>query len=212
LAFGPVAIYLLLLGAVNLFRRPFLVSGTRDTAALGLAVSGLFIVGPVELFFPLAASIRFGPHVWVVWCFLIVLFALCLVLVLLSIRPRLVIYNISTDELRPVLADVATQLDAKARWAGDSLAIPALGIQLHMEGYAFMRNVALVSVGWSQSHEGWQRLEAALGPALQQLEVPRNRCGIAFLTAGFLMGIGLMVAAARGPLALAQSLFEMLRL
>ena len=32
LALGPVAIYLLLLGAVNLSRRPLLVSGVRDAA------------------------------------------------------------------------------------------------------------------------------------------------------------------------------------
>ena len=31
-ALGPVAIYLLLVGTLNLFRRPFLVSGTRDAA------------------------------------------------------------------------------------------------------------------------------------------------------------------------------------
>ncbi|MEI7903478.1 MAG: hypothetical protein WCK89_24835, partial [bacterium] len=52
LAFGPVAIYAVLLGAINLLRRPFAVSGTRDAAALGLAVSGLVIVGPIELFLP----------------------------------------------------------------------------------------------------------------------------------------------------------------
>ena len=34
-ALGPVAVYLLLLGAVNLSRRPLLVSGVRDAAALG---------------------------------------------------------------------------------------------------------------------------------------------------------------------------------
>ena len=39
LALGPVAVYLLLLGMLNSFRRPFLVSGTH-TATLGLAVSG----------------------------------------------------------------------------------------------------------------------------------------------------------------------------
>jgi hypothetical protein len=209
MAFGPVSIYLLLLGSINLFRRPFLVSGTRDTAALGLAVSGLFVVGPIELFFPLAASIRFGPYVW---GFLILLYALCLLLVLLSLRPRLVIYNVSTDELRPVLAELVTELDSDARWAGACLAVPALGIQLHMEGHATMRNVSLASVGRKQSHEGWQRLELALAPALARLEVPRNRRGLGFIIAGVMMGITLLLAVARDPHAVAQSLFEMLRL
>jgi hypothetical protein len=204
-----VAIYLLLLGAINLFRRPFMVSGTRDMAVLCLAVSGLLIVGPIELFFPLAASIRFGPFVWM---FLVLLYALCVILVLLSMRPRLVIYNISVSQLRPILEKVATQLDANAGWAGDSLSIPSLAVQLHMETYAVMRNVALVSVGWSQSHEGWRRLELALASELAQAEVPRNRCGIAFLVAGLLVGTGLMLAVARDPHAVAQSLFDMLRL
>ena len=84
-ALGPVAVYLLLIGAVNLLRRPFVVSGTRDAAAMGLAVSGLVIVGPVELFFPIEAAIRFGSLVWLL---LVALYGLTLVLVLLTLRPR----------------------------------------------------------------------------------------------------------------------------
>ena len=60
-ALGPVAIYLVMLGALNLSRRSLLVTGTRDAAALGLAVSGLIIVGPLELFFPDVAVSRLGP-------------------------------------------------------------------------------------------------------------------------------------------------------
>ena len=91
LAFGPLAIYLLLVGAINLSGRPFLVSGSRDMAAMGLAVSGLVMVGPVQLFYPLAASMRYGLLIWV---FLVGLYVMVLVLVLLLVRPRLVIYNI----------------------------------------------------------------------------------------------------------------------
>ena len=103
LAMGPVAIYLLLLGTVNMFRRPFLVSGGRDTAALGLAISGLIIVGPVELLFPVSASVSFGT--FTVWTCLIALYGLCLVFTLLMLRPRLVVYNILPDEFRPILAE-----------------------------------------------------------------------------------------------------------
>jgi hypothetical protein len=101
LALGPVAIYLLLLGAINFSRRPFLVSGTRDAAVLGLAVSGLMIVGPLELFVPIHAVLRFGPYVW---GFLILLYAMGLTLLLLFSRPRLVVYNVNAQELRPILA------------------------------------------------------------------------------------------------------------
>ena len=209
LALGPVAVYLLLIGAINLFRRPFLVSGTRDAAALGLAVSGLVIVGPVELFFPMTASLRFGPFVWVL---LVTLYALSLVLVLLVLRPRLVIYNISRDELRPILAELVAELDAEARWAGDSLVLPNLGIQLHVDGLPAMRNVSLAAAGSTQSHQGWRRLEMALGAALGRLEVTRNPQAIALLSAGGLLALAVILAISWDPQAVAQSLFDMLRL
>ena len=64
---------------------------------------------------------------------------MCVVLWLLLLRPRLVIYNISADKLRPILADVVGQFDGDARWAGDSLAIPGLGVQLYMDNFAPLR-------------------------------------------------------------------------
>ncbi len=47
IALGPLAAYLLLLGAVNLSSRPFLTNGARDTAALGIGILGFAIVGPM---------------------------------------------------------------------------------------------------------------------------------------------------------------------
>ena len=209
LALGPVAIYVSLIGAINTFRRPFLVSGTRDTAALALAVSGLVIVGPVELFFPLAASFRFGAFIWVL---LAALYALCVVLVLLLSRPRLVIYNISNDELRPILSSVVADLDPEARWAGDSLSLPNLGVQLHVDGLTAMRNVSLNSIGPKQHQPGWLRLEQALEAALSRMEVPRNSQSISLIAAGGLLILAVILAIAFDPQAVAQSLFDVLRI
>ena len=64
LALGPLAIYLLLLGAINLSRRPFLITGARDLAALGVAVAGLVVVGPVELLLPEDAIHVYQSYVW----------------------------------------------------------------------------------------------------------------------------------------------------
>jgi hypothetical protein len=209
LALGPVAVYVLLLGALNLSRRAFLVTGTRDAAALGLAVSGLVVVGPIELFFPDAAAVRFGPYVWVL---LVAFYALCLVLVLLLLRPRLIVYNISADQLRPILADLVVQLDSGARWAGDSLVLPGLGVQLHVDSLTAMRNASLSSVGPNQNHQGWRKLEAALRNALTQVEVGRNPRGLTLVCAGVLIASSLVLAIAHDPQAVAQALFDMLRL
>ena len=212
LALGPVAIYLMVIGAINMFRRPFLVTGGRDAAALGLAVSGLVIVGPAELFFPVNASLRFEPFPWVVWILLVALYALCVVLVVLLMRPRLVIYNVSRDELRPILADLVAELDPEARWAGDSLALPNVGIQLYVDGLAAMRNVSLSAVGADQSHQGWRRLEQALAAALSRLEVSRNPHALSLFSAGALLALSVVLAMAYDPQAAAQSLLDMLRL
>ncbi len=209
---GPVAVYLLLLGAINLSRRPFLVSGTRDAAALGLAVSGLVLVGPFELFFPNAAAIRFEPYSWIVWILLVALYAMLLVLVLLLLRPRLIVYNIAIDELRPILADLVTRLDSEARWAGDSLVLPTMGVQLHLDGLATMRNVSLVANGPNQNQAGWKHLENALRDAIANFQVVRNPRALGLISAGLLIVVGLILAIARNPQEVAHALLDMLRL
>ena len=39
-AFGPLAVYLLLLGAINQSGRPLVVTGSRETVSLGLRSLG----------------------------------------------------------------------------------------------------------------------------------------------------------------------------
>ncbi|MEX2561248.1 MAG: hypothetical protein WD403_15100, partial [Pirellulales bacterium] len=129
-ALGPLAIYLLLLGAINLSRRPFLVTGGRDLAALGVAVSGMMLVGPIELLLPEDAVNLYRAYVWLL---AIVMYSLCLSLAVLVSRPRLTIYNMTVDELRPVLAGAIDVLDPDARWAGSSLSLPRLHVELHLE-------------------------------------------------------------------------------
>jgi len=209
LALGPAAIYFLMIGAINLSRRPFLVTGTRDAAALGLALSGFLLVGPIELFFPGALAVRFGPFVWLL---MLAFYAMCLVLILLLLRPRLVIYNISVDQLRAVLAQLVDQLDTDARWAGDSLVLPGLGVQLHIDNLSLLRNVSLVATGPHQDYLGWRRLELALRAALSRVEVARNRRGAILVGVGVVVVLWLIAAIAHDPQAVAQALLDVLQL
>ena len=64
----------------------------------------MVLVGPIELFRPEAAIAEFGGYVWL---FLLVFYWLWVWLAVLVARPRLVVYNISAEELRPVLAEAA---------------------------------------------------------------------------------------------------------
>ena len=138
------------------------------------------------------------------------LFTLCLMLMLLNLRPRLVIYNVSMDQLRPILAEVVERLDPEARWAGDCLYLPGLGIQFHMEGTGWMRNVSFVSAGPKQDYHGWARLDAEMTLALRGVQTPWNVAGLFMLATGNALTIGLALAIVRDPQAIARTVFELL--
>ncbi|MBN2581164.1 MAG: hypothetical protein JXB10_19440 [Pirellulales bacterium] len=192
LVVGPIAVYLLMLGALNLSRRPFLVSGGRDMAALALAVTGLMIVGPFSLFLSGRSIDYFGSWIWVM---ILALYALLATMGILLARPRLVIYNISADRLRPILAEVVSHLDAEARWAGDSIALSNLGVQLTIDNFSPLKNISLKAVGNGQDYPGWRRLEHALADALTEETGRPNPRGLTLLFTGLLLltGLGLMI-------------------
>jgi hypothetical protein len=208
IALGPLAMYFLVLGAINLSSRPFLTTGTRDISALGLAICGFVAAGPMELFLPERAAAEFGAGVWLL---LLTLYFLGLLLVVLTLRPRLVLYNITIEQLRPALADVVTRLDSEARWAGDSLTMPQLGVQLHVEPLVMLKNVQLLSAGSNQNFAGWRKLEAELALALRKVRGTPNPYGVSLLSFGLFLGIMITYWLARDPVAVQQALNELLR-
>ncbi len=208
IALTPLALYFLLLGLMNLSRRPKLLTGARDTAVLGLALSGLVAAGPMELFMPEAAAMRFHSYVWAL---LATFYLLCLSLVVLVMRPRLVVYNVSVDQLRPILANIVDDLDSEARWAGDSLVLPQLGVQLCLEQSELLRNAQLVSSGARQSLAGWRRLELALAAALQTSVGSRNPQGFALVFAGLAMSAAIAFSVSQDSQQMAQLLRVLFR-
>lgn len=205
IALVPLAAYCLVLGSLNARRRPFLTSGGADLAALGAALTGLVLIGPIELFRPERPSAEYGSYVWL---FLLLLYWLCLWLTVLLARPRLVVYNISGEELRPLLAETARTIDSKARWAGDSLSLPTLGVQLHVETFEIMRNVSLVASGEKQDLAGWRKLSGELYQRLEPLRVASNPRSLGLV----LLAIGLLAASIAHllahPLLVAQAIEE----
>ncbi len=209
IALTPLAFYLAFLAALNLRKRPCLLNGFWDMAALGLGLSGLMIAGPLELFLPETAAFRFGPYVWML---LIVLYLLTIALLILSMRPRLVIYNMAAEDLRPVLSTVVQALDGEARWAGEGLAMPQLGVQLHLERSPTMRNIQLVASGFEQDFVGWAKFERALRKALTKVVTGRGRQGTAMLLLACLLLAIVASSLLTDREAMAQAMQEMLRM
>lgn len=208
IALSPLAAYVLLLGLVNLSSRPLLTSGGRDLAALALGISGLVVIGPMELFFPELAVERLGGYVWLL---LAACYALLVVLLMLVARPRLVIYNMTVEQLRPTLANVVSDLDPDARWAGECLVLPRLGVQLHVEPFLAMRNVQLASSGPHQSFAGWRRLEQGLVQRLKGISSSPNPYGFSLVFFGLLMVALITYSVVSDAGSVPQTLREMLR-
>lgn len=208
IALGPVAIYFLLLGSINLSRRPFVASGSRDSAALGIAIGGFVVAGPMELFLPETAAVRMGFWVWPT-C--VAFYILCLSLAVLLMRPRIVIYNVTVEQLRPSLSDIVLRLDSESRWAGDSLVMPNLGVQLTVESQGMMKNVQLAAAGTEQSFQGWRLLEAELATVLRSAKGTRNPYGMSLVMFGLLLGASVIWWLSSDPQGVQQALNEMLR-
>ena len=205
----PLAAYLALVAVLNMRRRPVILNGYRDSAAMAMGISGLMAAGPLELFLPERAAFQFGPVVWVL---LLALYALTVSLIILSMRPRLVVYNATLEELRPVLNSVAQAADPQSKWAGDALTIPALGVQLHLDRTHSFRNVQLVASGGDQSFLGWARLERDLQMALKDCQTRQVGHGVGFLMASITLLIFVSMSVLSQRDTIAAALQEFLRM
>jgi hypothetical protein len=201
--------YFVVLGAINLSSRPLVTTGARDLMAMGLAVAGLVVAGPMELFFPDKAAGAFGATAS--WSLMLVFYALVVACLALMTRPRLVIYNVTSEQLLPVLEEVLGKIDPKFCWVGSTLVSQELGIQLTVEVQPLMKNVQLVSAGPQQSHNGWSRLHRDLAAALRPVRGLPNPFGATLLTVGLMLAGIITWLMAHNPGAVQQAWSDMLR-
>ncbi len=189
LALVPPAAYLGIIGLRHLRTRPTVVSGAWDLGLLAAALAGLAVVGPLEILQP--AGVR-GP--WRL-ALPLVLFALVAALGALASRPRLVVYNVSLEQLRPVVAQIASGLDPTARWAGETVALPGRDVQVHLDGRGAMRSVSLVAMGSRTSPEAWGEFTRRVRAAVRRIRVRRSPWASMFacLAAAFLAAAAWLV-------------------
>ncbi len=191
---GPLAIYLLFIAVINLLSKPFLVSGGRDLVALATGVSGLVMIGPVQLFTPPELLVRLGPYYWLL---LLLLYASSVSLWILFLRPRLVIYNIGGEEIRQLVSRIALQMDPASRWAGHTLEMPQAGLLIKLASTAAFRNATLSAESDYINIASWRRLTAELAAALHQARVARNPRGITLGIVGLVILVTLIIRCTR---------------
>jgi hypothetical protein len=184
IAILPLGGYLLLIGWLHLRRRPVVVPGAVDLALLAAGVSGLVAVGPLAILQPAV-----GTTPWAT-AMLVLVFVLLVGMAVLAMRPRLVIYNVTLDQLRPVVAEVVAGLDGSARWAGESVALPARGLQVLMDARGLTRCVSLVASGRRTSAEAWSEFSRRVRRGVRPLRVRRNPWGAVAVVLGGMVVVG----------------------
>ncbi|MFM7207324.1 MAG: hypothetical protein ACKO4T_11735 [Planctomycetaceae bacterium] len=180
----PLAAYLALIGGLNLRRRPVVLSGQADVALLACGLTGLVIAGPLAMIQPAA-----GMSAWTAVALLLA-FALAVSFAMLAARPRMVVYNIGLDQMRPLVAAVVTALDPSARWAGETAALPARDLQVHLDDRGPARTVSVIAAGRA-SAETWAEFSRRLRRTTRATRVSPNPWAWVFLAAA----VGLTVFA-----------------
>jgi len=171
LAILPLAAYLAVIGSFHLRRRPVVVPGSFDGAMLAAGVSGLVMAGPLALVQPLA-----GTSAWTALAFL----AACVILVaaaILATRPRIVVYNVGLERLRPVVAELAAGLDPASRWAGETVALPSRGLQIQLDDRGPARSVTVLAAGSRPATESWSEFSRLLRRGISAIQMRRSRWG-----------------------------------
>lgn len=209
IALGPLCVYLVLIGWLNLSKRPFVTSGARDILALAVALSGLVAIGPIELFMPERAAALMGAKIWLP---LIMLYMLVASLISMVMKPRIVVYNVSSDEIRPIVGGVVSELDQDARWAGDSVFMPNMQIQFYLQTHPAMRNVQLVATNGEQNLTSWKNLESSLQQAMNNVSVSVNPRAILFFIAASVMTAAVGVSLVAGQAVIAERMQDFLRM
>ncbi|MCA9217167.1 MAG: hypothetical protein KDB27_29060 [Planctomycetales bacterium] len=209
IALGPLAMYLVLIGWLNLSKRPFVTSGARDFLALAVALSGLVAVGPLELFMPEQAAAVMGGKIWIP---LILLYLLVTSLISMVMKPRIIVYNMSADEIRPMVGSIVSELDHEARWAGDSVCLPNLRMQLYLQTHPAMRNAQLVATNGEQNLTSWKRLESQLYQAMNNVSVTMNPRAVLFFIAASIMIAVIGVSLLAGREVIAERMADFFRL
>jgi hypothetical protein len=186
-------LYLLGIAVVHVRHRPLAVPGGWDLAIVAAAVAGLAMAGPLDLIQPVAIR---GP-----WRLVLpaVLCGLLVALAILVARPRLVVYNVTLEQLRPVVAQVAASLDRQSRWAGETVALPGRGIQVTLDGRT-ARCVSLAAIGGRTSPEGWAEFSRRVRRSVRVLRVRSSPWAVVFAGCGIALVAASLWLALRPPL------------
>ena len=186
LALLPLIGYLVVFSLIRLSGNVLVTTGGRDIAALAFGISGAIVVGPIELFFPRTAATVIGATVWIV---LAIFYVLCVTLIALTSRPKLVIYGRTPAETFQPLLTAVKAIDADA--IGDEeklqISLPSAGIRLRIAGQQLIDHAEVLAFEPHVLPSFWGKLLSELRGEIGQSKTTRASRGLAMLMAACLL-------------------------
>ncbi|MCM2371231.1 hypothetical protein [Aporhodopirellula aestuarii] len=206
-AFTPLIVYLFTLALIRIGGFVWVTTGGRDLAAVLTAISGMIVIGPMELFFPNATASFLG--VWV-WAPLLMLYLLFACLLILGARPKLVAYGRTTEEVYPAVIRAARSMDPESTAKIDQLQVhlPAFHAHLRLDVSPGHDCVSVLAFEPGLPPKFWNALRTKLRSELRNTAPPRPRRGWALLSISLLMGLWLVRYVAAEPALLVEGFQE----
>jgi uncharacterized membrane protein len=206
----PLAMYFLMLGGLRVYR-PLVTTGARDGAALAIAVSGLVMVGPIYLFFPSEAAAALG---WIVWIVLMVFYMLCVTLILLSMKPKILIYGMRSSDVIDPLFEACRVIDPTATLDSgrEQIVLNGSGVHLRIESLGFADSVQIESFEKNLHPRFWHHLLLELRKRTATAPVAKRMGGVMMIAFGLAMTSLVIVQVARQPEALMAGFRQWLQL
>lgn len=182
----PLAAYFLLLGGLRVLRRPLVTTGTRDGLAIGIAVSGLVMVGPGQLFFPSLAAAELG---WYIWIVLGIFYLLCVSLILLAWPPRVIIYGMRSETAREHLLAAAKTVDDQACQEEQTgkILLPQRHVTLRVDSLGITDAVQIEAFEKNLHPRFWRHLLLELRRQTAPTRTPLSLGGVAMLIIGVML-------------------------
>jgi hypothetical protein len=207
-ALFPLALYLLAVGVVNSQRRPVLTTGTWDQAALAFGLSGLVLVGPLQLILKSLKWMLVAPSAPIL---LVGIFISGAAVLILSQPRRLVIYNFDARQMREDLIGMLRSIDPEAVLAGSRMMLPRLGLEIQIEAFPALRNVSLIAGSELVNEPNWRLLKQRLRDQLAEVEVAPGLVGQGFVAASGVFLFAPLWFVVRDPAGIAQAFLRILQ-
>jgi hypothetical protein len=170
----PLTVYLLWLGfEVGRKRHPHVLSGTRDTFLLVLALSGFLFIGPFSWVISRFAESGVKTYALAYAAYFVIIGLLCFWW-MKSRAQSLVVYNIDPNAFQLVFRPILDNLNMNYQMTPGRIALA--GQQLLID---FEATTALycVTMSWVGDASLWKRIESSLRSALAEINTDRNPAG-----------------------------------